>query len=95
MNYIIKNEKIELKYQPAKGAWTCHLRIPNAKNIEGKWGGIEVSGFIDDFEIKARNLAPIKGEEKMLSVNAEIRKAINKKSGDFVVVTLYLLSNRE
>jgi hypothetical protein len=31
----------------------------------------------------------------MLSINAEIRKAINKKGGDFVTVTLYLLSNKE
>ena len=31
----------------------------------------------------------------MLSVNGEIRKAINKKGGDIVTVTLYLLSNKE
>jgi hypothetical protein len=95
MHYLIKDEKLELKHQPGKGAWTYHLRIPNSKNIEGKWGDIKVSGFIDNFKIEARNLAPIKGEDKMLSVNAEIRKAINKKGGDFVIVTLYLLSKKE
>lgn len=96
MEYIIKDEKLELKYQSGKGAWTYHLRIPNSKDIQGKWGDIKVSGFIDNFEIEARNLAPIKGEDKMLSVNGEIRKAINKKGGDIVTVTLYLLSsNRE
>ena len=95
MQYIIKNEKLELVYQHGKGAWTYHLRIPNSKNIEGKWGDIIVSGFIDNFKIERRNLAPIKGEDKMLSINAEIRKAINKKSGDIVTVTLYLVSNKE
>ena len=95
MKYIIKDEKLELKYQSGKGAWTYHLRIPNSKNIEGKWGDIIVSGFIDNFKIERRNLAPIKGEDKMLSINAEIRKAINKKGGDIVTVTLYLLSNKE
>lgn len=95
MEYIIKDEKLELKYQSGKGAWTYHLRIPNSKNIEGKWGEIKVSGFIDNFEIEARNLAPIKGEDKMLSVNGEIRKAINKKGGDIVTVTLYLLLKKE
>jgi hypothetical protein len=95
MEYIIKDEKLELKYQKGKGAWTYHLRIPNSKNIEGKWGDIAVSGFIDNFEIKGRQLAPIKGEDKMLSINGEIRKAINKKGGDFVIVTLYLLSKKE
>ncbi len=95
MEYIIKDEKLELKYQHGKGAWTYHLRIPNSKNIEGKWGDIIVSGFIDNFKIERRQLAPIKGEDKMLSINAEIRKAINKKGGDIVTVTLYLLSNKE
>ncbi len=95
MEYIIKDEKLELKYQAGKGAWTYHLRIPNSKNIEGKWGDIIVSGFIDNFKIERRNLAPIKGEDKMLSINAEIRKAINKKGGDIVTVTLCMLSNKE
>lgn len=95
MNYIIKDEKLQLIYEPGKGAWTYHLRIPNSKNIDGKWGDIKVSGFIDHYKIEARNLAPIKGEDKMLSVNAEIRKAIGKKGGDFVNVTLYLLSDKE
>jgi Domain of unknown function (DUF1905) len=95
VEYIIKDEKIELIYQHGKGAWTYHLRIPNSKNIEGKWGDIIVSGFIDNFEISRRQLAPIKGEDKILSINAEIRKAINKKGGDFVTVTLYLLANKK
>lgn len=93
MDYLIKDKKIELKYQLGKGAWTYHLRIPNSKNIEVKWGDIKVSGFIDNFKIESRNLAPIKGEDKMLSINSEIRKAINKKGGDIVTVTLYLVSN--
>lgn len=95
MEYIIKDTKLELIYQHGKGAWTYHLRIPNSKNIEGKWGDIIVSGTIDNFKIERRNLAPIKGEDKMLSINSEIRKAINKKGGDIVTVTLYLLSTKE
>lgn len=95
MEYIIKDEKLELIYEHGKGAWTYHLRIPNSKNIEGKWGEIVVSGFIDNFEIRRRQLAPIKGEDKMLSINVEIRKAINKKGGDIVTVSLYLLKKKE
>lgn len=95
MEYIIKDEKLELIYEQGKGAWTYHLKIPNSKDIEGKWGDIKVSGFIDDYKIEARNLAPIKGEDKMLSINGEIRKAINKKGGDFVTVSLYLFSKKE
>jgi hypothetical protein len=44
------------------------LDIPftHYKNIEGKWGDIAVSGFIDNFEITGRQLAPINGEDKIL-----------------------------
>jgi Domain of unknown function (DUF1905) len=95
MEYIVKDEKVELIHQHGKGAWTYHIRVPNSKNIEGKWGDIKVSGSIDNFKIEARNLAPIKGEDKMLSINSEIRNAINKKGGDIVSVSLYLLSPKE
>ena len=71
MEYIIKDEKLQLIYEHGNGAWTYHLRIPNSKNIEGKWGEIVVSGFVDNFEISRRQLAPIKGEDKMLSINSQ------------------------
>jgi Domain of unknown function (DUF1905) len=90
MQFIIKDQALELIYQPGKGAWTYHLRIPNSKNIEGKWGDIKVSGSIDNYKLEKRNLAPTKGEDKILSINGEIRKAINKKGGEKVIVTLYL-----
>ena len=43
MDYIIKDQKLELIYEYGKGAWTYHLRIPNSKDIDGKWGEIKVS----------------------------------------------------
>lgn len=95
MDFIIKDEKLELVYEHGKGAWTYHLRIPNSEHIEGKWGDIKVSGTIDGYRIESRNLAPIKGEDKMLSVNNEIRTAIGKTGGDTVSVTLYLVSRKE
>lgn len=95
MEYIIKNEKLKLIYEPGKGAWTYHLRIPNSEHIEGKWGDIKVSGTIDDYEIKSRNLAPTKAGDKILSINNEIRTAIKKKAGDIVSVSLYLIFKKE
>lgn len=95
MKYIVNNKELPLIYQPGKGAWTYHLRIPNSKAIKGKWGDIKVSGSIDGYVIENRNLAPIKNEDKMLSVNADIRKAINKTGGEMLRVTLYLLSSKE
>ena len=88
----MENEKLELKYQPGKGAWTYNIQIPNTKDIVGKWGTIKVSGFIDDYKIESKNLLSIKGQDKLISINRDIRKSINKNAGDFVIVTLYLLT---
>ena len=93
MEYLVKDEQLELKYEPGKGAWTYHILIPNTKHIVGKWGFLKVSGTIDGYELVSRNLAPIKGQDKMLSINETIRKAINKSGGDTVNVTLYLLNH--
>jgi ribosomal protein S8 len=95
MEYLLKNEQLELKYVPGKGAWTYHIQIPNSKHIKGKWGFLKVSGFIDDYEIESKNLFTIRGQDKLLSINQTIRKAIKKSGGDMVTVTLSLLEAKE
>ena len=92
MDYLIKNQPLELKYQPGKGAWTYHIQLSNTKHLVSKWGSLKVSGSIDGYKVEAKNLFTIKGQDKLLSINETIRKAINKKGGDTVTVTLYLLS---
>lgn len=72
------------------GAWTYHLRIPGTKNLDNRWGFLKVSGTIDGHPIKKINLAPRKGEDKLISINKSIRDAIGKSGGDRVTVTLYL-----
>lgn len=95
MDYLVKNQKLELKYEPNKGAWTYHIQIPNTKHIVGKWGSLKVSGFIDDYKIESINLFTITGQDKLISVNDRIRKAIKKSGGDKVNVTLFLLASKE
>lgn len=90
MNFIIENERLEIIYTPGNGAWTYQLIIPNTKNIKGKWGDLKVSGTIDSFEIKNKNLGPMKNSDKKMALNSEIRNSIGKGAGDFVNVTLYL-----
>jgi hypothetical protein len=92
MQYLVKDEKLELKYEPGKGAWTYHIQIPNTKHIIGKWGSLKAAGTIDDFQIESINLFTIAGRDKMISVNEKIRKSIHKTAGDTVTVTLYLLN---
>jgi uncharacterized protein YdeI (YjbR/CyaY-like superfamily) len=95
MEYLVKDEKLELKYRPGKGAWTYHIQIPNTKHIVGKWGSMKVAGTIDNYKIESINLAKLGDEDKLISINAKIRKAINKSGGDTVIVTLYLLTSKE
>jgi hypothetical protein len=92
MDYLVKEEKLELKYLRGKGAWTYHIQIPNTKHIVGKWGTIKVSGFVDNYKIESKNLLSINGQDKLISINEHIRKSIGKDAGDFVLVTLYLIS---
>lgn len=94
MEYLVKDEKLELKHQPGKGAWTYHLQIPNTKHIVGKWGSMKVSGTIDNYSIESINLAKLGDQDKLISINDKIRKAINKSGGDTVTVTLYLMASK-
>ena len=93
MKELLKNKKLILQHVPGKGAWTYHLVIPGTKDIKGKWGSMKVSGTIDDYEFKNLNLAPLTGEDKRISVNGEIRKAIGKGGGDEVSVTMYKITD--
>ena len=69
MDYLIKDQELELKYEPNKGAWTYHIQIPNTKHIVGKWGSLKVSGFIDNYKIESINLFTITGQDKLISLN--------------------------
>ena len=95
MEYLVKDEILELKYQPGKGAWTYHIQIPNTRHIAGKWGSMKVAGTIDNYKFESINLAKLGDEDKLISINGKIRKAINKSGGDTVTVTLYLLTSKE
>lgn len=79
MNFIIENEELTLQNIPGNGAWTYQLIIPNTKDIKGKWGDLKVTGTIDGYKIKNKNLGPVKNSDKKMSINSEIRKAINKE----------------
>ena len=90
MNYIVKDQDLVIQHWPGKGAWTYHLLIPNSRDILGTWGNIKVSGTLDDYAFQSKNLAPIKSRDKLLAVNAGIRKQLGKQAGDTVRVTMYL-----
>ena len=83
------DKKYLLEKFQGKGGWTF-ARIPEiiqSKNTPFGW--VRVRGTIDNFEIKNYNLQPMGNGILFMPVKAEIRKRINKKSGDFVHITLF------
>lgn len=90
MEYLVKDQDLVLEYHPGQGAWTYRLVIPNSRDIPGTWKHIKVSGTLDDYVLTARNLAPRRGLDKMLSINADIRRHTGKQAGDTLRATLYL-----
>lgn len=95
MEYLIKDENLQLIHEPGKGAWTYHIQIPNTKHIKGKWGTLQVAGYIDGYKIEKINLFSRKGQDKLISINQAIRKSIGKTGGDTVIVTLYWLTPKQ
>ena len=68
------------------------LSFKNSEYSSLGWqvGLLKVSGTIDGFPVSNINLAPRKGEDRIISINKKIRDAIGKTGGDPVMVTLYL-----
>ena len=89
MKYIVKDQELVIQYWPGKGAWTYHLVIPNSRDIPGTWGHIKVSGTLDDYAFHSGNLVPRKNKDKLLSLNAAIRRHLDKQAGDTVRVSMY------
>jgi len=91
MQQLICKQELELLHQQGKNAWPVFVQIPDTRDLKGKWGDLKVTGTIDGHPIGVMNLAPIKGKDKILLVNAATRKVIQKNSGERVMVELYLI----
>jgi hypothetical protein len=89
-SFVIKDELLPLQYQPGMGAWTFHLEIPSTQDLKGAWGKLKVSGTLDGLVLTSHNLFSRKGKNKLLSINKELRNALQKSPGDCIRVTLFL-----
>lgn len=88
--YLVNEKLLPLNYAPGMGAWTYHVEVPHSKELRGRWGKLKVSGTLDDLPINSKNLFSRTGKNKILSINQETRKAIQKNPGELIRVTLYL-----
>ncbi|MEM1328212.1 MAG: YdeI/OmpD-associated family protein [Bacteroidota bacterium] len=85
---IVKGEFVLQKFE-GKGGWT-YVPLPQVKPSEHlPFGWVIVSGRIDDFELVKHKLQPMGNGQLFLSLNATIRKKINKQQGDRVYLKLY------
>jgi hypothetical protein len=83
------NKKYKLEKFPGKGGWTF-TRIPEIVQDKSKpFGWVKVKGTIDGCEIRKYHLMPMGNCKLFLPVNAQIRKKIGKKEGEFVHVVLF------
>lgn len=81
-------KKCLLEKFPGKGGWTF-TRVPEIlPDKKAPFGWVKVKGTIDAFELKNYRLMPIGDGTLFLPVRAEVRRKIQKKAGDWVVVTL-------
>jgi hypothetical protein len=88
-NWLLDNHYLLEKF-PGKGGWT-YASIPEiAQNKENPFGWVQVSGFIDTYELKQYKLMPMGNGTLFLPVKAEIRKKIKKEAGSYVRVKIYL-----
>jgi hypothetical protein len=84
------HKKLLLEKYPGKGGWT-YAQVPGiSANVKRAFGMVKIKGSIDNYQLKKYHLMPMRNGNLFLPVNAEARKAINKKAGDHVEVILYI-----
>jgi hypothetical protein len=85
----IFNDHIQLQKGEAKGSWTF-VTMPVMTHLPKKINStVRVRGFIDDYALEGIHIWAMK-KGTFLAVKGEIRKAINKESGDTVKLQLFL-----
>ncbi|QEW02737.1 DUF1905 domain-containing protein [Microbacterium lushaniae] len=65
--------------------WTC-VEIPDSAALFGSLRSIRVDATIDGIQLLNTGLMPTGTGELMLSLNAKLRKQLNKGIGDVVTV---------
>jgi hypothetical protein len=90
MQELLVDKLYQLQKMEGKGGWTYTLIEEIPPDKKAKFGWVQVSGSIDNFELLRYKLMPWGNGKLFLPVRAEIRKKIKKQAGDWVHIQLYL-----
>ncbi len=75
---------------PGKGGWTYILLPEITPEHKDHKGQVKVSGSIDQFTFQDISLFPYGKGRYFMTVNAAIRKVINKEAGQTVTLRIFL-----
>ncbi len=92
-NLAIVDREYTIQRFEGKGGWHYVMIQEDIKAYKGKFGWIQVRGTIDAYDMGSFQLAPYGKGNAMLTLNATVRKAINKGVGDSIKVVLYALES--
>lgn len=90
MQELLVDRLCQLQKMEGKGGWTYTLIEEIPPDKKAKFGWVQVSGTIDNFELLRYKLMPWGNRKLFLPLRAEIRKKIKKQAGDWVHIQLYL-----
>ena len=86
----IVDKSFTIQKEDRAGGWH-YVVIPGIRTKQSANAGlIRVKGSVDTYELRQFNLLPMKNGDMLLPLKAPLRKAISKKLGDKVHVTLFL-----
>lgn len=85
---LLIDEVFLMEKMAGKGGWTYIVLPASIRNKKAPFGGMKVKGYLDTYQHQC-TLMPMANGKAFMPINAAIRKALGKQSGDIVRVTLY------